>query len=263
MVSNLQLNFSHRFEGVIWNMVAGGENDPLVIEVRDMTTRQVAFSALNPDSGEFVWRDKTLEEPWWINLTLVNDGVVVFTIYLDTNNPDKKGILAYNGPDLTLIWWKNDFSVSALTSSALRGFSQKYGLKEQALELRTGNEIPIPADDRIVEPYMLTKPIQYLEGTEYFDTVKTFLSKQLNLKVISALEYLETEKNMVISCYVADGDSLDLANFLIVFSKKGECLLKEEISSRVKGIGFDTFFVLRNNLIFIKDKNELVSYRIL
>jgi hypothetical protein len=68
---------------------------------------------------------------------------------------------------------------------------------------------------------------------------------------------------MVISCYVAGGDSLDLANFLIVFSKKGECLLKEEISSRVKGIGFDTFFVLRNNLIFIKDKNELVSYRIL
>ncbi len=263
MVSILELKFSHRFEGLIWNMVAGGERDPLVIEVRDMTTRRVSFSALHPITGDFLWRDRMLEEPWWVNLTLVSDGVVLFTVYLDTNNPDKKGILAYNATDLSLIWWNNDFSVSSLTSSALRGYSQKFGMKEVTVEMATGKEIKFPHDDTILEPFLLKKPVQYVEGTEYFETVKTFLSKQLNLKVVSALEYLETEESMVISCYLADAESHDLANFLIVFSKTGECLLKEEISSRVKGIGFDTFFVLRNNLIFIKNKNELLSYRIL
>lgn len=263
MVSILKLNFSHRFDGVIWNMVAGAQSDPLVIEVRDLTTKLVSFSALDADTGEFLWRDKMLEEPWWLNLSLVNEGIVIFTVYLDTNNPDKKGILAYGAANLDLIWWNNDFSVSSLTTSALHGFSHKYGMKEVTVEMRTGKEITVADKGVIIEPYELKKPLQYIEGTDYFETVKTFLAKQLNLEVVSALEYLETEKSMVISCYLADAESHDLANFLIVFSRTGECLLKEEMSSRVKGIGFDTFFVLRNNLIFTKNKNELISYRIL
>lgn len=263
MVSILELNFSHRFDGVIWNMVAGGKSDPFLIEVRDVAAKRVSFSALDADTGEFLWRDKMLEEPWWLNLTLVNDGVVLFTVYLDTNNPDKKGVLAYGAANLDLIWWNNDFSVSSLSTSALCGYSHKYGMKEVTVEMRTGKEITVIDDGTVIEPYQLQKPLQYVEGTEYFGTVKTFLSKQLNLDVVSALEYLETEKCMVISCYLANARSHDLANFLIVFSKAGECLLKEEISSRIKGIGFDTFFVLRNNLIFTKNKNELVSYRIL
>lgn len=263
MVSPLEFNFSHRFDGVIWNMIAGAENDPLVIEARNTATRQVSFSALHLPSGAFLWRDRSLDEPWWINLTLINHGILIFTIYLDTNNPDKKGILAYNATDLSLIWWNNDFSVSSLTPSALKGYSQKFGMKELAVEIGTGKETATQPGEPVLEPYMLRKPVQYVEGSEYFETVKRFLSNQLNLNVVSALEYLETTENMVISCYIADAGGRDLANFLIVFSKSGKCLLKDEISSQVKGIGFDTFFVLRNNLIFIKNKNELISYRIL
>jgi hypothetical protein len=263
LVSIPTLNFSHRFQGVIWNMVAGTEHDPLIIEVRDTEKKQVTFSALDLSSGEFRWRDRTLEENWWISLTLVHHGILIFTAYLDTNNPDKKGILAYSASDLSQLWWVNDFSVSSVTASTLRGFSQKFGLKEHAVDMKTGREVLTPPDDAIVEPHELLKPAQYLEGTEYFATVKTFLLKQLNLNVVSALEYLEFEKSMIISCYVAGNDSPDMANFLIVFSRTGECLLKEEISSRAKGIGLDTFFVLRNNLIFVKNKNELLSYRIL
>ena len=102
MVNILELNFSHRFDGVVWNMVSGQEVDPLVVEVRNLAARQVTFSALDPLSGAFLWRDRALEAPWWINLTLVTRGIAVFTVYLDTNNPDKKRIMAYNVRDLTL-----------------------------------------------------------------------------------------------------------------------------------------------------------------
>jgi len=40
-------------------------------------------------------------------------------------------------------------------------------------------------------------------------------------------------------------------------------LLKEKLDEHLKGIGLDTFFVLSGYVFFVKNKVELVCYKIL
>jgi hypothetical protein len=257
----LQLNFSHRFDGVVWNTLSSGQEDILLVEVRNIEHKEVSFSALNLETKSFLWRDKKLEETWWINASAISEGMVIFTIYLDTNNPDKKGILAYSVQDLKLQWWNNDFSISEVGPNYVKGFTSRLGLKQVMLDLRTGNE-----EFKEVSPFqantsVLLKPVQYTEGMAYFDTVKTFLADRLNLLAVSALEYLEAKKKIIVSYYITEGEGL--ANYLLVMSDDGNVILNEKLDGPVKGIGLDTFFVLKGLLIFVRNKVELVSYNII
>lgn len=257
------MNFSHHFDAAIWNMVVSPEADALILELRDLQKKQVRFSALDLKSNAFIWLNKVLDEPWWVNLSLVARDVIVFTVYLDTNNPDKKGVVACALKDLTPLWWNNDFSVAALGESAITGFTSKFGLQQITLDVQTGQKREGSQEIRPIPIRGLQKPNQYQEGSQYFETVKTFLLNHLNLKAVSALEYLETDKIIVISGYTENQGAGDLANFLIVLSRQGDVLLKESLSPQVKGIGSDTFFLLGDLLFFVKNKTELVSYTIL
>jgi hypothetical protein len=257
--AGLSLKFLHRFEGSIWNLVAG-EEGVLAIEVRTTEPKQVSFSALNVCSNEFLWKDRVLEENWWVNASAICGGMIVFTVYMDTNNPDKKGIVVYSLKDLKLQWWKNDFSINEAWPEYLRGFTSKLGLKEITLDVVSGSEINV-INSKIARPLGLLKPFQYPEGLTHFDIVQKFLADRLNFNAVSSLEYLEAEGRIIISAYTPENEGL--ANYLFVLSAEGKVLLKEKLDGPLKGIGLDTFFILQGCLIFVKNKVELISYTII
>ena len=47
-----------------------------------------------------------------------------------------------------------------------------------------------------------------------------------------------------------------------VFNDKGETCLNICIAKEIQNVSLETFFILNNQLIFIKDKNELISYEL-
>ncbi len=253
-----QLNFSHRFPGAVWNTVADPDRKVMVIEVRDSSVKQVSFFAIDYERNVFLWSDQKLEESWWVNATAVYDGVILFTVYLDTNNPDKKGVVAYSLENFRLLWWHNDFSISEV-GTIITGFTSKLGLKEQYLDLKTGTVLQGNLTGEI-KLSKVEKPVLYTEGMEYFETVKRFLVDRLNFSPLTALEYLETESHILISVYIEENG---LANYLIVMNRGGAVQLKEILDHPVQGIGLDTFFVVDNFLFFLKNKVELVSYTLI
>lgn len=259
LIDSLQKVFSHQFNAPVWNMVATEET--LIIETRSSTQQRVAFSALNFRQNQFLWRDKELEEHWWVSLTAAVDAIVLFTIYLDQTNPDRKGTLAYGLDELNLIWWNNDFSVSEVYSQAVKGQSGRYGLVHKILDIKTGVELR-STDASLALRSFIKRPVQYAADTVHFGTVKTFLSEKLNLQPVSALEYLETDRNVIISCYIQIANGNQLANFLLVVSRAGEVLLQMILDRSVTGIGLDTFFIIDDLIFFIKNKTELVSYKL-
>jgi hypothetical protein len=127
------------------------------------------------------------------------------------------------------------------------------------LDARTGglfesSLFDVRKDEKVVRPH------HYPDGHPYFETVKTFLNQKFNLSPTSALEYLEHDSLIFISCYLHERE---LTNYLFVCSSDGTLLLKEKLGEHLKGIGLDTFFILSGCLIFVRNKGELVSYEIL
>jgi hypothetical protein len=54
-----------------------------------------------------------------------------------------------------------------------------------------------------------------------------------------------------------------LANYLIVLTSEGDVLLHEKAAENLKGIGIDTFFLLEGSLFFVKNKCELIRYKLI
>jgi len=228
------------------------------LETRDSKQKRVSFSALECESGKFLWRDVNFDEPWWVSLGAVSDDIVLFTVYLETNNPDRKGIFAYHIFDRGILWWNNDFSLVSVSGNKVEGVSSKYGFRNVILDLNSGKEISGPIEPQGKNDDVI-RPHQYLSEHEYFTTVKTFLEEKFNLLPVIALEYLEHDSTIFVSFYIQDGE---LANYLILISADGKLLLNEKLDEHLKGIGMGTFFVLSGCVFFVKNKVELVSYRI-
>ena len=76
---------------------------------------------------------------------------------------------------------------------------------------------------------------------------------------VAAIEYLEYEDLIIVSVFVTE---TGLANYLYGLNASGEILLKEKLGEDLKGVGLDTFFIFSGHLIFVKNKNELTSYKI-
>ena len=202
----------------------------------------------------------TLDEPWWVSLGAIGGDRLLFTIYTDTNNPDRKSLVAYDVIRQQISWWQNDFSLSAVRGGYVLGQHLKFPGKETFLDLLTGKPAePVEFDLEDSQNFPVIRPFQYEEGSAHFITVKHFFETRMGIAPVATIEYLEFE-SLIISSVFVNNDGL--ANYLYVFRANGEVLMKEMLGENLKGVALDTFFIFSGHLIFVKNKNELISYKI-
>jgi hypothetical protein len=230
----------------------------MVLEVRDGVARKTSFSAIHVGSGKLLLKDVTFEEPWWVGLDGVQGDVALFSVFTETSNPDRKALIAYHIGQQKILWWKNDFSLSVIGSNCVSGVSAQFGHRDITLDLLLGTETDFVAQSTQISH--IRRPSQYMEGHAYFSTVQTFLQERFNLKAVLSLEYLEEYSLIFISCY--EHSEPGLTNELLVLSADGELLLREKLGEQLKGIGQDTFFIYEGSVIFVKNRGELFSYKI-
>jgi hypothetical protein len=230
----------------------------LFIEVRNEPQKQVSFSGIDLDSKTWLFQNITFDEPWWISLGEVSENVILFKLYTDTSNPDKKSVIAYDFIDKKIIWWRNNYAISGVNEDVVLGSEAALGMKFLALSLRDGQPLENAIISQPRENFLVRKPLQYFQETGHFETVKSFIQSQFGMLPVSVIEYLEMDPLVCISFYVGEQE---LANYLIVLKNTGEVILNERIGEQLKGIGIDTFFLLSGYLIFAKNKRELVCYK--
>jgi hypothetical protein len=256
----LELKTSERFSGRIWNTLADPTSGKLFIEVRDVQKKQVSFSALNLQNNMWFWKDVTLEESWWVTLAAIAGNTLLFTLYTDTNNPDKKSLLAYDILTKQMAWWQNAFTLSVANGQYVRGVDARFPGREITLDALQGKPLADGDYDLgIIQNFNLIRPFQYEEGSGHFQTVSHFLKMRLGIQPVATVEYLESHSLIIVSVFVSEED---LANYLYVFDAEGEIVLREKLGERLKGIGLDTFFIFSDHLIFVKNTHELIVYKI-
>jgi hypothetical protein len=258
LYQKLEITFSERVPGIIWKTLADPEHRRLYIEVRDTELKQVSFSSLDLENQKWLWYNVTFDETWWISLAAVSNNTLLFTVYTDTNNPDKKSIFAFDIQLKKIQWWKVNFSFASVVGSFVKGVDTKFGSKEVILKISDGT--PLSGESLVLEEeqnFIIVRPFQYHEGSTHFETLRSFVIMKCNISPVISIEYCEYHSLILISVFVGPED---LANYLIVFNSAGDLLLKETLGEHLKGIALDTFFIFSDFLIFVKNKSELVSY---
>lgn len=215
--------FSTKLAAPVWNMLPFAGKPVIAIEQRDEVKRLVSFSAYHFIDHRFLWRDVVLPEKWWVNLAGTTKDHMVLKVFENTENPDK-------------------------TSFFL-------------LEADTGKLVSTPHQQiDWVHTNDTVHPFQYLDGEPEFETLKSFISSQHKQAAMLGAEYMEYAGQVIISYYV--GAPAKFKNLLAIFNQQGESLYEEEIGTNLKGIGINTFFITSGYLFFVKNKTELVTFRI-
>jgi hypothetical protein len=207
----------------IWNLLPAPEQPWVVMELRDEAKREVSFSLWDYQAQRFLWQNRVLPEKWWITLSGVDTERAWLKVYESTDNPD---VISF-----------------------------------QALHLKTGfvEEADV-SNLSFPDTNILVRPFQYLDEEEEFASVKEFLKRRLHANAMIGCEYLESGEHVFISFY--EGAPARYVNRLAAFSKEGRCFFDEEIGTNLRGIGWNTFFIAAGTLFFVKNRTELVTFRI-
>jgi hypothetical protein len=257
---NLAINNSRVFKGTIWKTLVDESDKRIFVETRNADEKRVCFSAYSFNDNLWLWSDIAFEEPWWISLGYVQDEILLLTVYNDTNNPDNKSLVAVDAGTGKILWWRNNFVVAYVTTNGVMGSDTKFGSSLVALALKTGEILPaMLIQSPSVQNFNVIRPLQYLDGSDHFLTVRAFVERKCNVTPVSVIEYCEHSSWIMVSVFIQEKE---LANYLIVFDSDGQIVLKEQLGENLKGIAYDTFFLFEGFIIFVKNKRELVSYKI-
>lgn len=262
MADRLALNFSIRFEGTLWNTVALPEKHLVFLELRDEQRRLVSFSGLQYDSGNFLWKDRTYSERWWLGLLTAAEGVLLLQRF-QPDHPQLKTLVAVDADTGDFRWVREEFHLERVSGGRIYGSAGSEMKREACLDLATGNFLTDKSssepEDRKISGAL--RPFLYHEGTPYFITVYNYLSTNFDHKPEGGVEYLEFDGKVVISYHIRNQNGL--ANYLLVIRESGAVLLNEKMADGLQGLGTDTFFILSGRLFFVMNGELLLSYQLI
>ena len=97
------------------------------------------------------------------------------------------------------------------------------------------------------------------EAAAGFETIQRFIHTQFRRKAVKGCDYLEYKTLVMVSFYYYQKDLLH-NDLVVVNDQAGTIRLHTTLDTALQGIGFDTFFVTNNQLLFLENKNILKGY---
>lgn len=241
-------------------MLANEPENRLVVEVRDDVNFRVTFSLFDYAKKEFIWKDVSLPESWWVSLAAVNNDTVLLNRFLNKGgNPDRKSLIALDSSTGAVRWELEEFSFYDWNKGEVFGYRTKDDPVPVTVMLSTGEVVEKSWQPQRQEFIERLVPVFYPEGTPHFDTIKKFTA-QTDYILAKGVEYLEFNSSIIMSIYVQESEKL--ANYLLVFNETGELTLTVQLGEKLAGLGSETFFILSGCLFLVQNKTDLAAYRL-
>jgi len=259
-------SFSKQFPGTIWKIIADAEKGLLYIETRDGQSRKAFFHAIDLTAKKILWSDLSILDPWWSSLKFATTGKLLIVKFNDPEMPEQRGMAVINGLTGKILWGKEDAQVIhpdvdgiVVSNGNEEGIYLKINwedgnlIREMSLKdlvakrNKNGNELA-----------QVAYPFHFEEENSFFSKIQEYITVITGQKAVRMIEYLEKGDKVLISYYIYEEGKL--SNYMLVADENGNKLLHENMRGELNGIGMDTFFVLKDQLIIIKNTNELQAY---
>jgi hypothetical protein len=251
------------FKGQIWKILTHPDKRILVIEIRVEESRTVKFVAADLDKHALLWEYTSSKYLWWCGLEWVEKEMVFLHGYKDIQHPEHQGIIAldlYSGMQK----WEN-------AGVVFRGMAQDQVVSEKVGEvsefllldkrngkvngvLQTYEQEVLPVDGRI-------RNAAYISPEDnVFHKIAGFIKQSAGKEVVLAIDYMEHNRHLIAGFYTRN--EAQLCHWLLMVNENGEVVFCELTGAGLPGIARESFFVFENIVIFIKNKTELVTYKL-
>lgn len=267
--------WQYQSTGFIWRMLFSASN-AVVIENRIKETRTVNFNCLDLSNGKEIWRNFSLDEPWFVGLEAVHQGKVFLHGYFDPNLPEHLGIYCVHAESGNLLWYNKDISYFYFADGLVFAYQDDAtGRTYLSIDAETGKTVEnfgrdntIPESKRELYPeFEGYNDVRFSDKMDsqhpQFNDMQILIGKFISqIDLTFGIDYLDLGEHVIFGVYHRTNDQKMSYSMLWIESRTAEAKINEVIASEVSGQVGDLFFVKQNQLITIKNRNMLQVYSI-
>lgn len=267
--------YKHDNKKQIWRILPT-TNKKLVIEEREISTKEVFFSCLDIESGKILFKDFQLDEKNWCGIESIYKDIIYFHAYGKPDMPNHKSIIAFEIKSQKVLWRNDSYVFSFIYEDKVYCYQQRFESRVfYSLDYLSGiviseaendSEMITQLKDKVDEEFWKQKylfPEYFNRGDSVLGQHQKYLMDILNLKVIKGeISFIKTN-NLLLFNYHEVSKSNTLNNIFIGYElEKNKIILEETLDKNLVNLMPESFFVKDNFLFLIVDKTKLFVYQI-
>lgn len=261
--SKLSSFLLHKEEQVI-KVIPVVDLDVLLVQGIVQGKAESTLYAFQLPANKALWELSLHEHiPGWPSLQSVTDGKACFTCFPDPSLPATEGLYIF---DLRLQQWimkEKEYSFIRAEGASL--LIRKSGDEENFYQLNLTTQ-SINLSPRF-KSMQLTKattegilyPYHIGEENPLYEELTAFVKEKTAHSLVGMVEYLEWKNERIVVSYYIEGEK-DWDQYLLITDKDTQVVWQEQIDARLKGMALDVFMIVKQQCIYIKDKNQLRIY---
>ncbi len=264
--------YSIDFKNQIWRLLISGE-DKLVIESRNPETKEAYFHCLDINNKKFLFKDFQLGEKYYIGIETIYKEIIYYHIFPKPDLPNHKKIIAFDINSQKILWINHELSFLFAYNDKIYAFQQGYDERYYfALNYLTGNLIEDFGNNHSLINSLRKEYDGQIDLTNYifpqvFTNDGSYLSKFISeyfssIDVIGNIEYGLYKTLLLLSFHTKNSYKNLKNNFIAVNLENKKSIIFETLNVNTKSFLSDSFFMYKNFLILLKEKNGLIIYKV-
>jgi hypothetical protein len=265
-------HFSFSGGRTIWRVILNNTT-LLLVEERDTIKQEVFFHCIDIESGKSIFKDLSFDEKFWIGIEAFEGDMVYFHRYVKPDMPWHKGVIAYSISAKKILWENPDSNYSFFLNGKIYASRQLFeSASYSAIDPETGEVL----EDLGSDPLRFHALKEEFQHSKNYDEYKfpLFYSQETHEMIfknagvvfsnsLGEVEFIEFEDSLIYSTHekTKTGTLDQKLNIIDIRSKK--IIFSEIINKNEKSRMFDSFFTYRRYLIAIKNKIELMVFRLI
>ncbi len=117
--------YKHNNGKQIWRILPTVSNK-LVIEERDIESKEVFFSCLDIQSGKNIFKDYQHDEKHWIGIESIYNDIIFFHAYGKPDMPAHKSIIAFDIHTQSVLWQNDNYVFSFVYNDKVYCYQQRF-----------------------------------------------------------------------------------------------------------------------------------------
>lgn len=241
--------FFEKFDGLIWKIELNAKYGLMAIESRNAELKVTAFTVINYQTGETHFKEKILQEPWNLNLAFISEKNLIITASGQADSPESKGIISVNNQNAGLEWEHYNLTLNWPSEQGLQVYDPRINPRRLLwISTLTGQQITEP-NNFDLENSSLFFP-QLMDSFVLPD----FISTEERIGESSVLVFRD---KTIVSFHEKKHDVIQQR--LLVY-QDNSLLLDEILIRDIQKLQPESFFMEKNHLFCVRNKNEIVSY---
>lgn len=270
-MAKIKKKYSFTNNRQIWRIIPTG-TDKIIIEDRDINTKEVFFNCLDITKGKIIFENFQLEEKFWIGIETVYKNIIYFHKFVKPDMPFHKGIIAIDLTSQKISWKTDEYNFLFIKDDRIYTYKNKFDGKEYLLlNYKNGNEIESLGSNseklnnlreeifnkNNFEGYLFPQQVDLSNSYSFDDILDELKTERV---ITGKIDYIEYENLLLISFHevLSDGKLRNIFRTVEIDSKK---IILEEILDRETKLFIPESFFVKDHLVFlIQEKVKLIVY---